>query len=67
MRKLTVATKNRKKKEELVELLKGLKVRVLTLQDIDTEVPRVIEDGRHACEQQISAHYRETVKSLLES
>ncbi len=28
---------------------------------------RVIEDGRHACEEQISARYRKTVKTLIKS
>lgn len=45
MKELLVATKNKKKKEELIKLLKGLRVRVLDLSDIN-RVPAVIEDGK---------------------
>ena len=46
MKKLVIATKNKKKKKELQELVKSLKVRVANLADLGTRVPCVIEDGR---------------------
>ena len=42
---LTIATKNNNKKKEIEKLLKGLKVKVLTLSDVKSFVPDVIEDG----------------------
>lgn len=46
MEQVVVVTKNRNKKEELIQLLKGLRVRVLSLSDTDKEFPDVIEDGK---------------------
>ncbi|MFH1856133.1 MAG: XTP/dITP diphosphatase [Candidatus Omnitrophota bacterium] len=44
MVKLVIATRNHNKKSELVKLLKGLKVKILTLEDFK-EAPCVEEDG----------------------
>lgn len=46
MKKIVIATRNKKKKEELVALLKGLKIEVLNLTDLDVCVPQIIEDGK---------------------
>lgn len=46
MERLVVVTKNKNKKIELVKLLKGLKVEVLTIPDLDIHLPNVIEDGK---------------------
>ncbi len=42
---LVIATKNRKKEKELVRLLNGLNVEVLTLKDFP-DIPEVEEDGK---------------------
>lgn len=42
---LTIATKNNNKKKEIEKLLKGLKVKILTLSDVKSFIPDVIEDG----------------------
>lgn len=46
MKQLVIATKNSNKKKELEKLLRGLKVTVLGLSDVNVEVPPVIEDGK---------------------
>jgi len=46
MRHLVIATTNKNKQRELEKLLKGLKVKVSNLSDLDTGVPHIIEDGR---------------------
>ncbi|OGW74940.1 MAG: non-canonical purine NTP pyrophosphatase, RdgB/HAM1 family [Omnitrophica bacterium RBG_13_46_9] len=46
MEHLVIATNNKNKKRELEELLKDLKIEVLTLSDLDMHLPHVIEDGR---------------------
>lgn len=38
-------TRNQKKKKELAEILSDLKVQVITLEEIDVEVPEIEEDG----------------------
>lgn len=45
-RPLIIATKNKNKKRELKRLLKGFKARVLSLSDLDVQIPRVVENGR---------------------
>ena len=45
-KKLVIATKNKNKKKELERLLKGLRVKVVSLSDLKIQVPRVIEDGK---------------------
>ncbi|UCD55660.1 MAG: RdgB/HAM1 family non-canonical purine NTP pyrophosphatase [Candidatus Omnitrophota bacterium] len=46
MRKLVIATKNEKKKKELIKLLKGLNIKILNLSDLKMHLPHVVEDGR---------------------
>ena len=46
MKKLVIATKNKNKKRELRDLLKGVKVRIVSLSDLGTRIPHVIEDGK---------------------
>lgn len=46
MTHLVIATNNKKKKKELEKLMKGLKVKVLSLFDVKIHPPRVVEDGR---------------------
>ena len=45
-KRLVIATKNKNKKKELERLLKGLRVKVVSLSDLKIQVPRVIEDGK---------------------
>ncbi len=42
---LLVATKNKKKLEEIKEILKGLKLKIISLDDFQ-ETPRIIENGK---------------------
>jgi len=42
---LTIATKNNNKKKEIEKLLKSLKIKVLTLSDVNSFIPDVIENG----------------------
>jgi len=42
---LVVATKNKKKLEEIKEILKGLRLKITSLADY-SEIPRIIEDGK---------------------
>jgi len=44
LKKIVIATRNRKKKEELKTLLKGLGVKLLSVSDFKN-IPEVIEDG----------------------
>jgi XTP/dITP diphosphohydrolase len=46
MKTVLIATANKNKKQELEALLKGLRVRVLDISQMDGEIPRVIEDGK---------------------
>lgn len=46
MKTVLVGTRNDNKKKELKKMLKGLKVRVLTLSDLDVDIPPVVEDGK---------------------
>jgi len=46
MKKLVIATKNRKKKKELEKLLKGLNIKISSLSDLKIHIPHVVEDGR---------------------
>lgn len=46
MKTLVIASRNKKKKKELNKLLKTIKVKVLSLEDIDINVPEIIEDGK---------------------
>ncbi len=46
MKRLVIATKNKKKKKELRKLLKGLNIKVLSLSDLRIHIPHVVEDGR---------------------
>jgi len=46
LKTITIATTNKKKKEELGKLLKGLRVKILTLSDVYVLVPTIIEDGK---------------------
>lgn len=43
-KKLLLATRNQHKKRELQELLAGMEVEILTLEDVDP-IPEVVEDG----------------------
>ncbi len=45
MRELVVATKNKKKLEEIKEILKGLNLKITSLADYP-EAPRIVENGR---------------------
>lgn len=46
MRRIVIATNNKKKKRELEKILKSLKVKVMNLDDTGIHVPLVIEDGK---------------------
>ena len=46
MKTLVIVSRNKKKKKELKKLLKSVKVKVLSLDDIDINVPEIIEDGK---------------------
>ncbi len=46
MRRLVIATKNKKKKKELKKLLKGLNIKILSLSDLRIHIPNVVENGR---------------------
>ena len=46
MKKLVIATGNKKKKKELQTMLQTMKVKVLGLSDVKKHLPRVIEDGK---------------------
>jgi len=46
MRRIVIATKNKKKKEELEKILKNSKIKILNLADLKISVPNVIEDGK---------------------
>ncbi|NQT23057.1 MAG: RdgB/HAM1 family non-canonical purine NTP pyrophosphatase [Candidatus Omnitrophica bacterium] len=46
MRTLVVASSNKKKKKELINLLKGLELNVQSIDDVDINVPDIIEDGK---------------------
>jgi len=46
MKILIIASRNKKKKNELINLLKGIRVSVRTLDDLDINIPEIIEDGR---------------------
>ena len=46
MRRIVIATRNKKKKEELEKILKDFKIKVLNLADLKINVPHVIEDGK---------------------
>lgn len=43
---LVVATRNKNKKREIVDLLKGIKIKVLSLDDLKVKTPIVVENGR---------------------
>jgi len=43
---IVIATRNRNKKRELKNLLRGLAVKVLDLSDLKTRLPHVVENGR---------------------
>jgi len=43
---IVIATRNRNKKRELKNLLRGLAVKVLDLSDLKTHLPHVVENGR---------------------
>jgi len=42
---LVIATKNKKKLEEIKELLRGLEIKIISLQDLP-DAPRIIENGK---------------------
>lgn len=46
MKTLVIISRNEKKKKELKKLLKGVKIKVLSLADIDINVPEIVEDGK---------------------
>lgn len=46
MKTLVIVTRNKKKKEELRKLLNSVKIEVLSLDDIDINVPEIVEDGK---------------------
>jgi XTP/dITP diphosphohydrolase len=46
MKTLVIVSRNKKKKKELKELLNSVKIEVLSLDDIDINVPEIVEDGK---------------------
>ena len=46
MKKLILATRNDKKKKELKNLLKDVKARILSLNDLKRYIPAIVEDGK---------------------
>ena len=46
MKRIIVATTNKNKKRELEKLVKNLKVKVITFDDLNIHLPRIIEDGK---------------------
>ena len=46
MKRLVIATRNKKKKKELEKLVKGLNVKVSSLSELKAHIPHVVEDGR---------------------
>ncbi len=47
VKKILLATRNKKKKAELLEILAGTDIEILTLEDLTTEVSETKEDGKN--------------------
>ena len=46
MKSLIIASKNKNKKREIKDLLRGTKVKVLSLDKVNRRVPEVVENGK---------------------